>query len=52
MVVTAEKQSRATRRCHEQSPRKKRDGDTLLGYSRQRVLRREQCDGMPENRNS
>jgi hypothetical protein len=47
VVGTAErKKSRATRRCHEQSPRKKKKGDTPLGYSGRTCLRWEQC-GMP-----
>jgi hypothetical protein len=34
------------------SPRKKRNDDTPLGYSGRTALRREQCDGLPESRNS
>jgi hypothetical protein len=29
--------------------RRKRNGDTLLGYSGRTTLRREQCDEMPES---
>jgi hypothetical protein len=49
--TTERKKSRATRRCHKQSPRKKMNGDTPLDYSGRTALRWEQCDGMPENRN-
>jgi hypothetical protein len=46
VVGTAERKKSRTTRCHEQSCRKKRSGDTLLGYSGRTSLRREQC-GMP-----
>jgi hypothetical protein len=44
-------ESRKKRRC-KHSPQKKRNGYTTLGCSGQTALRREQCDGLPESRNS
>jgi hypothetical protein len=47
-----ERKFRATGKCRKHSPQKKRNGDTPLGYSGRTGVRREQCDEMPESRNS
>jgi hypothetical protein len=44
VVCTAEKKIPSQKRCHEQSPQTKRNGDTLLGYMGRTALRRVQCD--------
>jgi hypothetical protein len=45
------KPTRGNKRCCKHSPRKKRNGDTPLGYSGWTALRREQCNKMPESQN-
>jgi hypothetical protein len=52
ITATREKNSKKHRnkreRCCKHSPRKIKNGDTLLGYSGRTALRRELCGGMPK----